>query len=159
MGTALFVCFNVCGSIYVYRCRALLVIGCTCIYAYNLAQVHLQIRSLLRTVCILLECILAIFKLFKHVNQRCSFLTEKSARCSRVFIVDKLVVSRTQCIDVIIVHQKFSQKKTKKAFQWEAYRPVVDQKGGFSLTAPLYAPPTVLHSTTLLHAPLPSWTE
>ena len=37
MGMALFVRLNVCGSIYVYRCRALLVIGCTCIYAYNLA--------------------------------------------------------------------------------------------------------------------------
>ena len=37
MCTALFVRLNVCGSIYVYRCRALLVIGCTCIYAYNLA--------------------------------------------------------------------------------------------------------------------------
>ena len=37
MGTALFVRLNVCGSIYVYRCRALLVIGCTCYYAYNLA--------------------------------------------------------------------------------------------------------------------------
>ena len=38
MGMALFVRLNVCGSIYVYRCRALLVIGCTCIYAYNLAE-------------------------------------------------------------------------------------------------------------------------
>ena len=37
MGTALFVRLSVCGSIYVYRCRALLVTGCTCIYAYNLA--------------------------------------------------------------------------------------------------------------------------
>ena len=38
MGTALFVRLSVCGSIYVYRCRALLVTGCTCIYAYNLAK-------------------------------------------------------------------------------------------------------------------------
>ena len=37
MGTALFVRLSVCRSIYVYRCRALLVTGCTCIYAYNLA--------------------------------------------------------------------------------------------------------------------------
>ena len=37
MGTALFVRLSVCGSIYVYRCRALLVIGCMCIYTYNLA--------------------------------------------------------------------------------------------------------------------------
>ena len=37
MGTALFVRLSVCGSIYVYRCRALLVTGCTCIYTYNLA--------------------------------------------------------------------------------------------------------------------------
>ena len=37
MGTALFVHLSVCGSIYVYHCQALLVTGCTCIYAYNLA--------------------------------------------------------------------------------------------------------------------------
>ena len=37
MGTALFVRLSVCGSIYIYHCRALLVTGCTCIYAYNLA--------------------------------------------------------------------------------------------------------------------------
>ena len=41
-GTALFVRLNVCGSIYVYRCRALLVIGCTCFYAYNLAKCYIM---------------------------------------------------------------------------------------------------------------------
>ena len=40
MGTALFVRLSVCGSIYVYHCWALLVTGCMCIYAYNLAKGH-----------------------------------------------------------------------------------------------------------------------
>ena len=45
MGTALFVRLSVCGSIYIYRCRALLVLGCTCFFAYNLAPEQAKVET------------------------------------------------------------------------------------------------------------------
>ena len=80
MGTALFVRLSVCGSIYIYRCRALLVTGCTCIYAYNLAsptilnfylntfstQIPMKCgrRNMIRVLNYFLECVKLLSVLF-----------------------------------------------------------------------------------------------